>query len=130
MKLMVQPIIFQYLQWHYFEMPKNILGGWGNFLEFGISYFSTFELAKSLFSPWRRIQERYVSRFAPGQWFEAFTLNMMSRGIGAVLRLFLIVIGLVAEAVIFFVGLTVFLFWFVLPLFIAAFLFFGIKLLL
>jgi hypothetical protein len=130
MKLMAQPIIFQYIRWHYFEMPKNILNGWGNFLEFGISYFSTIELAKSLFAPWRRIQEGYEKRFAPTQWVEAFTLNMMSRIIGAVLRFCLICLGFVAEVFIFLAGLIVFLFWLLLPLIAGASVFFGIKFLL
>lgn len=96
---------------------------------FGINYFSTIELVKSLFSPWRRYQESYAKGFQPGQWFEALTFNLMSRGIGAVLRLFLIVIGILLEIFIFFTGIIVFALWIALPFLAAVLFFLGMRLL-
>lgn len=121
-------IFIQYLQWHYYEMSRNILWGWRNFLEFGLNYFSTPVLAKTLFSPWHRYRYEYPSRFDPGQWFNALTFNLMSRGIGAVMRLFLIGIGMVAEILILFAGIFIFLLWLALPLCVVVLFLLGIKL--
>lgn len=113
---MAPSIIFQYFQWHYFEMPRAILQGWINFLEFGLNYFSIPVLIRTIFSPWRRYRYDYGRRFDPGRWFEAFTFNMMSRGIGTVMRLFLIFIGVLAEMFISMAGIIVFVGWIFLPM--------------
>lgn len=121
-------IFIQYLQWHYYEMPRNILWGWRNFLEFGLNYFSTPVLVKTLFSPWRRYHYEYPRGFDPGQWFNALTFNLMSRGIGAVVRLFMISIGMVAEILILLAGIFIFLLWLALPLCVVVLFLLGVKL--
>lgn len=126
---MAQNILFQYIEWHYFDMPKEILRGWRNFLVFGLNYFSVPVLLKTLFSYWKRYHYDYGRGFDPGKWFEAFTFNMMSRSIGAVLRLFLIGVGITAEAIIILAGLAVFISWIFLPAIIVAGFLFGLMLL-
>ena len=126
---MVQNIFIQYFEWHYIEMPREILQGWRNFLEFGLNYFSVTVLARTLFSHWRRYRYDYGSRFDPGRWFEAFTFNLMSRGIGAIMRLFLIGVGIAAETCIFIAGAVIFAGWIFMPVIIAVGFLFGFTLL-
>ena len=126
---MAQNIAVQYIGWHYFEMPKNIWRGWRNFLEFGLNYFSTLLLLRTLFSPWRRYRYDYPRGFDPGAWFNTFTFNLMSRGIGSVMRVVLICVGLLAELFIFAAGAVVFALWILMPAIIVASLFVGIALL-
>lgn len=122
-------IFSQYLEWHFFDTPKAILAAWRNFLWFNLNYFSIPVLLRTLFSPWRRYQYSYGRGFKISRYFEALTFNLMSRGIGALLRLGFIVIGLLLEVIIFLAGLVVFLGWFFLPLILIAGFFYGFNLL-
>jgi hypothetical protein len=122
-------IISAFFQWQFFDMPKNILKGWRNFLKFNLNYFSVQTLLKTLFSHWHRYSYSYGKKFDPGRYFEAFIFNMMSRIIGAILRLFFIFIGLLIEIFIFLVGGIIFLGWLILPLLLIGSFFYGFGLL-
>lgn len=112
---MAQSIVTQYLEWHFYEMPKEILAGWRNFIVFGLNYFSLPILIKTLFSPWHRYYYEYGKQFDIGKWFEALTFNIMSRGIGAIVRVLFIFIGVFAEIFILIAGAAVFCLWLLLP---------------
>lgn len=122
-------ILSQYLKWHYYEMSSNIWQGWRNFLEFGLNYFSILRLFETLFSPWHRYVYEYPRHFDPAQWFNTFTFNLMSRGIGVVVRIIFILIGVVAELFIGAIGLIIFSIWMLMPLVIVASFFIGLWLL-
>ena len=116
-----QNILLQWFVWYFFEMPREILRGWKNFLRFCLNYFSMFLLIKTFFSPWRQYKWSYGRGFDIKVYFEAFASNLISRILGAILRFFLILIWLSIEIFIFFSGFIIFLGWLVLPIF----LFFG-----
>ncbi len=122
-------IISAFLQWQFFDVPKSILKAWRNFLRFNLNYFSVPTLLKTLFSHWRRYSYSYGKRFDPGRYFEALTFNMMSRVIGAILRTFFIIIGLLIEVFLFFAGLILFLGWIILPLLLIIFFIYGFRIL-
>lgn len=122
-------IIFQYIFWQFWESPKNVLAAWSNFLKFGLHYFSLPLLLKTLFSPWRRYRWYYPKGFYPVKYLEVFFSNLISRILGLVLRIFLIIAGILFEVFIFFAGLIVFLFWLALPFFLIAGFFYGGKIL-
>ena len=124
---MAQNIFIQYLIWHFFDVPKGILEAWRNFLLFNLNYFSIPLLFKTLFSHWRRYRYSYGRRFDLGRYFEAFTFNLISRGLGAVVRVILILIGLLVEVFIILAGAIIFLGWLILPVLLIAGLIFGIK---
>ena len=128
-KILTQNIISLWLQWQFFDVPKNILKGWRNFLKFNLNYFSVPTLLKTLFSHWHRYSYSYGKRFDPWRYFEALVFNMMSRVIGAVLRIFFIVTGLLIEIFIIFGGLIIFLGWIILPLLLIGSFFYGFGLL-
>lgn len=122
-------LLNQYLIWHFYEVPGSILKAWRNFLRFNLNYFSIPLLIRTLFSYWRRYSMAYGKRLDFGRYFEAFVFNMMSRGIGAILRIFLILIGLLVEFFLFFLGAIIFLIWLFLPLLLILGLIFGLRLL-
>jgi len=120
-------LISQYIQWHFFDMAREIKKGWTNYLKFYLNFFSIPLLLKTLFSPWRRYQWPY-GHFSISGYIYTFVSNMFSRIIGAFLRLILIVVGLFVEFFIFIFGGLFFLFWLTLPFFLPLLFLFGIKL--
>lgn len=124
---MMESVEAKYLTWYYIEQPKLILKAWKNLLKFNLNYFSIILLLKTLFSPWRRYQMSYGRGFDIKRYFEAFTFNMVSRFIGAGVRIVLIIIGLVVEIIIFFGGLILLFGWLISPFLLFLSLAFGIK---
>lgn len=122
-------IFRQYLLWHFYDATRDILKAWRNFLKFNLNYFSIPLLMRTLFSHWRRYSMSYGKGFDIGRYFEAFVFNMMSRGIGAILRIFLILIGLLVQTFIILAGTIVFISWLILPLLLIIGLIWGFKLL-
>ncbi|MCH7828448.1 ATP-dependent Clp protease ATP-binding subunit [Patescibacteria group bacterium] len=112
--------------WYLWGVPKEILRGWGNILWFNLEYFSFFFLLKTLFAPWRRIQWTRGKGFNIGKWFEALTGNIISRLLGSMIRSSLIVVGILIEFLLLFVGPVVFILWFLLPLLLINFLYQGV----
>jgi len=126
---MGQNILFQYLTWHYVDQVRGILLAWKNFLRFNLNYFSISLLLKTLFSHWRKYQWSYGRGFDIKRYAEVFFSNLISRVIGAIIRFFLILIGVAAEIFIVLAGIIVFLGWLLLPVLLLAGLWFGFKLL-
>ncbi len=124
-----QNIFFQWLIWQFLDVPKGILAGWKNFLKFGFNYFSLFLLIKTLFSPWHKYTWAYPKGFDIGKYFEVFFSNLISRILGAVLRIFLIIIGILVEISLIFAGAIVLMVWLALPAILIAGLIFGFKIL-
>lgn len=117
----------QWVFWQFFEMPGNILKAWINFLLFNLNYFSIPLLLKTFFSPWRRYKWSYGKGFDIKRYLEALFSNLISRILGAVMRSFLIFVGLLAEIFIIFAGIIIFLGWLVLPVLLIGGLIFGLK---
>ena len=111
-----QNIILLELSWLYFDVPRNILKAWRNFLLFNLNYFSIPLLLKTLFSHWRRYGYSYPRGFDIKGYFEVFTSNLISRILGAIMRSVLIIIGILIEIFIVLAGLIVFLGWLALPI--------------
>jgi len=123
-----QNIFLEWISWQFFEMPRNILKAWGNFLRFNLNYFSISLLIKTFFSPWRRYRVSYGRGFDLGEYFEALFSNLLFRILGALLRTFFILIGLLIEIFIIFAGAIIFIGWIILPaLLIVGFIFGFIK---
>lgn len=108
-------IFSQYLRWYLFDQPGFILKAWKNLLKFNLEYFSIPLLLKTFFSPWRKYTWSYGRGFGFQRYLEAFVSNAIFRGLGAILRLVLILIGIFLEIFVFFVGLAALIIWFLLP---------------
>ena len=124
-----QNILIQYFSWQVFKVPKNILKAWGNFLRFNLNYFSIPLLLKTLFSPWRRYKYSYGRGFNLKRYFNTFTFNIVSRLIGAAVRIIFILIGLAVEIFLVFAGAVIFIGWLVLPILLILGIYYGFKIL-
>ena len=111
-------IIKQFFIWFFIDVPKEILRAWNNFIMFYLDYFSISLLFKTLFSPWHKYAFSYSRRVNIADYAGTFFFNLMSRIIGAFLRICLIFAGLIFEIVIFIAGAIIFIGWFLLPVFI------------
>ncbi len=124
-------ILLQYLNWQFIDSPKTILKGWKNFLLFNLDYFSVPVLLRTFFSHWHKYYLPYGKSLDPWRYFEAFVFNvLMSRLIGAILRTFFIIIGVLTEILIFLIGLIVFLGWLILPFVLIFGFIYGLRLIL
>jgi len=126
---MSQNIVIQFLVWHVLDVPRELLKAWKNYLRFYYEFFSIGHLLKTLLSPWHGLQWGYGRGFSPSRYFEVIVSNGFSRILGAIIRLFLIIIGIIFEIIVFLFGLTIIIIWILLPLILIAGFVFGINLL-
>lgn len=108
-------IFLQAFVWQFFDVPKEILKAWKNFLLFGLNYFSIPTLLRTYFSYWRKYHSSYGNALEVWKNFETFVFNSMSRIIGVILRTFFVIFGVILEITIFIIGLIVFVAWIILP---------------
>lgn len=123
-------ILILWLQWHFFDVPKDILKAGRNFLLFNWNYFSISLLGKTLFAHWRKYRYSYGRGFDYKRYFEVFTFNLMSRIFGAIIRLIFIFLGIVFEIFIFGAITILFFLWLLSPAILLAGLVLGLKFLL
>ncbi len=123
-------ILFQYLEWHFLDVPREILKIWRDFLLFNLNYWSIPLLFKTLFSHWRRYKFSYGKGLDFKRYFEAFTFNAISRVIGFIMRTIFIFVGIITEIFIILGGIIIFLIWIFLPVPLIAGFLFGFKILL
>src|SRR3989344_2180235 len=108
----------EFLTWHYSYGIDYYIKSWLGSILWIRHYFSLSLLLKTLFAPWKRLVETDI---APGfnlqKKFEVFTFNLISRGIGAAVRLILFGAGIILSLVTVLGGAAGFLFWLTLPFF-------------
>jgi len=101
-----------FLSWHYSQGINYYLSRWWDFLTGLFFYFNPILLLKSLFAPWKRlIAEDRQPGFNFTRFWENLMFNLISRGIGAVVRLFLIVVAIVSLVLAFILGFLGFSVW-------------------
>lgn len=104
-----------YLLWHYTIAWRDITHVWMNMLWFVNRVFSISFLFATLFSPWKRMVEHERAGFDLERAAENFVVNMMSRLVGALVRLPIILCGLFSLVSTFIFGLLFYIFWFCAP---------------
>lgn len=122
-------VLFGYISWHYSKAIFDILGVWVNFLWWTQHFFSLPTLAKTLFSPWKRLHEEYKRGIIDEDFFANLVVNTLMRIVGALFRLVIIIIGLIFLLLVFTLGLIFLIFWFVAPVAIVIFFIYGLTLL-
>ncbi len=111
----------KYFLWHYTEGIKNFLGIFRNFLKYSWRFFSVGLLLQTLFYPWRRdIAFASWRGFHPLLELNRLINNFISRLMGAVVRLPVILVGLLVEVAILIFGIAGFVLWLGLPIFFIA----------
>lgn len=105
--------------WQYGQSLIDMFAIWKNFLLTTVRIFSVPDLLRTLFSPWRRLNEPYQTRPGVidfGQIASAFLINILMRLIGLFVRLIFIAFFLIVFTFVFIAGLIVFILWTFLPL--------------
>ena len=129
-KIQLSPnIITAFWTWYFIAAPKNIVEIWANFLKANLHYFSVLLLLRTLFAPWHRDKTGYGRGFDFKKYLEIWSLNMVARGVGFIIRSVTILIALVVEAFIMVVGLIFLSFWLLAPISLTAAFFWGLILL-
>lgn len=106
--------------WFYAIAPRKIVEIWGNYLAAVLHYFSITLLLRTLFAPWHRDTEGYGVGFDLSRYFRVFSMNMVSRGVGFVMRAFVIVFGLALECIVIVSGIFSLFFWLATPFIVVA----------
>ncbi len=107
-------IFCRYIVWHYTFALSDIFRLAGNYLWFVRNFFSMGLLARTLFSPWRRLTER-GGRGTGESWFGAFIINSIMRLVGIIARSVTISAGLIGLLLTFLLAIGFFILWLFLP---------------
>ena len=120
-------LIVVFWRWYYGEAVKNVLTAWRNFILFALNYFSIPLLLKTLLAPWKRDITKRPKGLDLKKFFEFIAFNLISRSIGFLLRIFMVVIGTIFLIVTIIAGAVFFALWIILPLILLGLLIFGIS---
>jgi ATP-dependent Clp protease ATP-binding subunit ClpC len=108
----------EFLSWYYTKGINYYLDSWSGSINYQLHYFSLGLLLSTLFSPWKKlIEEDKSPGFNLQKKFEVFTFNLISRGIGAIVRMGLFWVGVVFVIGVALGGAIGFVFWLALPFF-------------
>jgi len=107
----------QFFLWHYTDGVTYYLNKWLYSLRYIEHYFSIPTLLKTLIYPWKRLESNESGPgFSFSRYFENLTFNLISRFIGACVRLVLIFFGLLLIAFVFVGGGAGIIVWLIIPL--------------
>lgn len=121
-------LAIEYIRWHYYEGLLSIYFIIGNFVWFFYEFFSIPLLLKTLFSPFHRLDEGYAKGLKLEQWAQTFIVNSLMRIVGAFLRLFLILIGIIMIVLTVLFGAFFLIVWALAPLLLIFLVLYGVKL--
>lgn len=109
-------IFSSWFLWHYVLALKELFLRWKDLLYFNLNYFSIPFLLRTLFSPWRKTEVSYGRGFDAGRLFNALVFNIFSRIMGSIVRFLVIIVGLLTQVSIFFLGFFAIFLWIIFPL--------------
>jgi hypothetical protein len=89
-------LVRDYIVWHYSTALVSFVRLYKNFWWFTVQYFSIPQLAGSLLSPYKRITERRAGLFDIEAWVGFIIINLISRLIGFIVRICIIIAGIMA----------------------------------
>lgn len=124
------PIAIVFWRWYYGEAIKDVLTGWKNYIIFSLNYFSIPLLLRTILNPWKRDITRKPRGFDVKKVFEYISFNLISRGIGFLVRFFTIIVGIIFFLLVLVFGFVFFIVWLILPFAIVGLFIFAIILLL
>jgi len=106
-----------FLFWYYSQGIQELLEIWKNFLFFAWRYFSITELLRTLFSPWRRdVSAQSWRGLHPIKTLELLLENLISRFIGAIVRIVIICLGTVICLCVLAAGIVINFLWISAPI--------------
>jgi hypothetical protein len=92
-------ILGDYLSWHYSSALIGYIRIFRNLWWFLVQFFSLPELFSSLFAPYKRITEQRKAGFNLEDLAGVIIINIMSRLIGFVFRISVILVGIMVLAI-------------------------------
>jgi len=105
-----------FIKWHYSEGVEYYWQAYKFSVNSVVHYFSLPLLLKTLFSPWKRLS---VKDNKPGfnldRYFDVISFNLVSRMVGAMVRIVLFLAGNLAVFFLVVLGLLGLLFWLLIP---------------
>lgn len=121
--MIVNSTIFQtkafttFFLWYFLEVPRDIMIGTGKYLK-TISYvFSFVYLLRTFFAHWKGLRYEYPGKgFDLANIVQAFGSNMVSRTVGAMVRLGTILFGLALIGLTILAGIACFVVWLTFPI--------------
>lgn len=123
-------IFFYYLHWHYFIASGDILGHLKNYQIGAWHQFLISRHFKTLFSPWHRAQPSdSESKMGIGDRIMFSIIDFYIRIFAAFIRLIIILIGLIYEAILFVIFIVLFIIWILWPLLVLFLIIKGINIL-
>lgn len=121
--MIVNSTIFQtkalttFFVWYFLEVPRDIFVGLGKYLKTITYVFSFVYLLRTLFAHWKGLRYAYPSKgFDITNIMQAFGSNMISRIVGAMVRISTIIFGCILMAVVTFAGIACFVVWLTFPI--------------
>ena len=106
----------EFLVWHYTKGIDFYINRWIFYTQWVNHYFSLSTLITTLFAPWKRLVEEDKSPgFNIQKFFETLMFNIISRGIGAVVRFVLFWVGVIILLLTYFGGAFGILVWILIP---------------
>ncbi|MFZ5559342.1 MAG: hypothetical protein ACOZAL_00940 [Patescibacteria group bacterium] len=124
------PIAIVFWRWYYGQATKDVLNGWRNYIIFSLNYFSIPLLLRTLLAPWKRDITRRPRGLDLKKLFEYLVFNLISRGLGFIVRFFTILVGILFFFIVLILGTVFFVIWLFLPFIIVGLLVLAIILLL
>jgi hypothetical protein len=110
------PLLMQFLRWYSLEEPQRIVRTALRYLGAFHRILSIPFLLKTLFSPWKNIVDAEADPRGLGTMMQSLVFNVVSRCIGAVVRLGAIVLSLALQCAVLVFAVAYLLLWVALPL--------------
>jgi hypothetical protein len=105
-----------FLKWYFLEMPLKIIKLLYKYITVISKIYSFVFLLKTFFSPWKNQSYAYPDKgFDINRILEIWTSNMVARVVGAFVRLFTIITGIIVLSITSIIGTIVLLVWVTYP---------------
>jgi hypothetical protein len=106
-----------FIKWYFFVMPIKIIKLLYKYITVISKIYSFVFLLKTFFSPWKNQSYSYPDKgFDLNRILEIWTSNMVARVVGAFVRLFTILTGIVLLSAIGILGILLTLLWIAYPI--------------
>jgi hypothetical protein len=110
------PVLMIFVWWYLAEHPWKTIRLYLAFAAALLETFSFFFLLRTIFAPWKRITDSYPkSLLNLPAVFETFVFNVVTRGIGAVIRIVTILVGLFLQVILLALFAAYLTLWYVFP---------------
>jgi hypothetical protein len=109
-------LITIFIKWYFFEIPIKIIKQLYKYLLVISKIYSFVFLLKTFFSPWKNQSYAYPDKgFDINKILEVWTSNMVARIVGAFVRFFTILTGLITIILTIFLGFLILFLWLTYP---------------